>query len=106
MPADAPLICRDCGGCFTFSEAERLSFAVMGHRHSPSRCSGCRAARKARQDASGEHAGAPRFREREETQSTIICSSCGKSTTVPFAARPGRNVYCPACFQPRRLEGR
>jgi CxxC-x17-CxxC domain-containing protein len=106
MPADAPLICRDCGGGFTFSEAERLSFADVGHRYPPSRCSGCRAARKSRQAASGEHLVAPRFREREQTQTTVNCSSCGTAATVPFAVRPGRRVYCSACFERRRLEDR
>ena len=106
MQGEALLICRDCGGSFTFSEAERLSFAVVGHRHPPSRCFGCRAARKTRQAASGEYAPAPRFRELQQTQTTVICSSCGKSATVPFAARPGRSVYCSACLQSRRMEGR
>lgn len=106
MPDETLLICRDCGGCFNFSEAERLSFAVVGHRHPPSRCSGCRAARKSRQVASGGHAVAPRFRELEDTQTTVVCSSCGKSASVPFAARPGRSVYCAVCFQRRRVEGR
>jgi CxxC-x17-CxxC domain-containing protein len=106
MPGETLLTCRDCGGCFTFSEEDRLSYAVVGHRHPPSRCSGCRLARKTRQASSGQHTVAPRFRELQETQTAIICSSCGKSATVPFAARPGRNVYCSACFQLRRLQGR
>ncbi len=106
MPDETLLICRDRGGCFTLSEADRLSFAIVGHRHAPSHCSGCRAARKTRQAASGGHTVAPRFPDIDETQTTVICGSCGKSATVPFAARPGRSVYCSACFQLRRLEGR
>lgn len=103
-PIDSVLICRDCGRTFTFSDDERRSFATLGHVHPPGRCSACRAARKTRQAESGTHAVAPGFRELRQTQTTIICSSCGESAVVPFAARAGRSVYCSACFQRRRLE--
>ena len=62
--------------------------------------------RRTRQAASAEHAVAPRFRELENMQTAVICSSCGKSRTVPFAARTGRSVYCSACFERRRLDSR
>jgi CxxC-x17-CxxC domain-containing protein len=104
-PGDALLTCRDCGGSFIFSEDERRAFAVLGHRHAPSRCAACRAARKTRQAESGGPAIAPRFRELQQTPTTVICSACGESAVVPFAARAGRSVYCPACFQRRRREG-
>jgi CxxC-x17-CxxC domain-containing protein len=106
MPAsDAGLVCRDCGGSFTFSDDERRSFADLGHLHPPSRCSHCRAARKQRQADSGTRAVPPGFRELKQTRTTVVCSSCGESTVVPFAARAGRSVYCSACFQQRRVEG-
>jgi CxxC-x17-CxxC domain-containing protein len=101
---DCVLICRDCGGSFTFSDDERRLFAALGHVHAPSRCIACRTARKTRQAERGAHTAAPGFRELRQTQTTIICSSCGESAVVPFAARPGRSVYCAACFQRRRLE--
>ena len=104
-PTDAVLTCRDCGGAFTFAEEERRSFAVLGHDHPPSRCSACRAARKTRQAKSGARAVAPGFRQLQQTRTTVICSACGESAVVPFAARAGRSVYCSACFQRRRLEG-
>jgi len=28
----------------------------------------------------------------------VVCSSCGKSTTVPFKPEPGRPVYCKECI--------
>ena len=104
-PTDAILTCRDCGGPFTFSDDERRSFAALGHFHTPSRCPMCRVARKTRQAESGTRAVAPGFRELQQTRTTVICSSCGESTVVPFAARAGRSVYCSACFQRRRREG-
>jgi CxxC-x17-CxxC domain-containing protein len=97
--------CRDCGASFAFSDDERREFAAIGHLHTPSRCSACRAERKSRQAASRMPAVAPRFRELQDVRTTVICSSCGESTVVPFAARPGRSVYCSACFLRRRLEG-
>jgi CxxC-x17-CxxC domain-containing protein len=104
-PADAILICRDCGSSFTFPEDERQTFAAQGHYNPPSRCSACRSARKTRQVQSGRSAVAPRFRELRQARTTVICSSCGQPAVVPFAARPGRNVYCSACFERRRGEG-
>ena len=105
QPGDAILTCRDCGGSFALSEEERRTFAALGHQHAPSRCAVCRALRKSRQAESGAHAVAPRFRELQQTRTTVTCSSCGQSAVVPFAARAGRNVYCSPCFQRRRLVG-
>ena len=105
QPIDAVLTCRDCGNEFAFSDDERRDFAAMEHFHTPSRCSACRAARKSRQADNRTPAIAPRFREFQQVRSTVICSSCGASTVVPFAARPGRTVYCSACFEKRRREG-
>jgi CxxC-x17-CxxC domain-containing protein len=104
-PTDAILTCRDCGGVFAFSDDERRSFAALGHLHLPSRCSTCRVARKTRQAESGTRAVAPGFHELRQTWTTVICSSCGESAVVPFAARAGRSVYCSACFERRRREG-
>ncbi len=105
QPSEGVLTCRDCGAVFAFSDEQRGDFAAMGHFHAPSRCASCRAKRKSHQAASRSAAVAPRFRELQQVRSTVICSSCGESTVVPFAARPGRNVYCSACFQRRRAEG-
>ena len=104
-PSDAGLACRDCGGSFTLSDDERRSFADLGRLHPPSRCATCRAARKQRQAESGTRVVAPGFRELKQIRTTVVCSSCGESTVVPFAARAGRSVYCSACFQRRRWEG-
>jgi CxxC-x17-CxxC domain-containing protein len=103
-PTNHGLICRDCGGSFVFSDDERRSFAAQARVNAPSRCSVCREARKKRQTVSGTRAVTPGFRELRQTQTTIVCSSCGESSVVPFAARPGRPVYCGACFERRRME--
>jgi CxxC-x17-CxxC domain-containing protein len=104
QPGDALLTCRDCGGEFAFSDDERRDFAAVGRFHAPSRCTACRAARKTRQVDRGTRVVAPGFHELRQTRTTVTCSSCGESTVVPFAARPGRSVYCSACFERRRLE--
>jgi CxxC-x17-CxxC domain-containing protein len=101
---DAVLICRDCGAEFAFSDGERRDFALIGRFHAPSRCAACRVERKARQAESRTPVVAPRFRELQQVYTTVVCSSCGVSSVVPFAARPGRSVYCSACYQRRRLE--
>ena len=104
-PADAVLTCRDCGDEFAFSDEERRDFAGAGHFNAPSRCSVCRAERKQHQAKSQKRVVAPRFRELQQVHSNVICSSCGASTVVPFAATPNRSVYCSACLQRRREDG-
>jgi CxxC-x17-CxxC domain-containing protein len=105
LPTDAVLTCRNCGGSFIFSDDERRSFAALGYLHPPSRCSVCRMTRKTRQAERGTRAVAPRFRELQQPRTTVLCSACGESAVVPFAARAGRSVYCSACFERRRQEG-
>lgn len=103
-PGDTVLTCRDCGSAFAFSDDERRGFASIGRLHPPSRCAACRAERKSRQVESRTPLVAPRFRELQDVRSTVICSACGASAVVPFAVRPGRSVYCAACYQRRRAE--
>ena len=104
-PTDAVLICRDCNAAFAFSEDERRAFASQGHVHPPSRCAACREARKMRQAESGLRRPMPGFRELRQTQTTVACSSCGRSAVVPFAVRADRAVYCSSCFHRRRAAG-
>jgi CxxC-x17-CxxC domain-containing protein len=33
---------------------------------------------------------------------TVICSDCGKETTVPFEPNGSKPVYCSECFQSHR----
>src|SRR4051794_4774993 len=102
MPLDAVLICRDCGAQFSLSEDEREAFLAQGLVHPPSRCATCREARKTRQAESGARVAPPGFRELRDVRTKVRCSLCGAAAEVPFAPRPGRPVYCVACFQQRR----
>jgi CxxC-x17-CxxC domain-containing protein len=104
QPPDPVLTCRDCGGEFAFSDDERRDFSLIGRFHAPSRCAACRAERKSRQAQARTPVVAPRFRELQQVRTNVICGSCGESTMVPFAARPGRTVYCSACYQRRRRD--
>jgi len=87
---DKVLTCRDCGAEFVFTAGEQEFYAEKGFEHEPVRCKDCRAARK-RQRNDG-----PR------EMYTVICSSCGKETQVPFKPREDRPVYCRECFEAQK----
>jgi CxxC-x17-CxxC domain-containing protein len=38
----------------------------------------------------------------QEVRTEIICSDCGKTTTVPFKPKPGKAVYCRECLAKHR----
>lgn len=92
--ADKTLSCRDCGAEFTFTASEQEFYAQKGFTNEPSRCTGCRAARKA--SGPGRRSSGPR------EMHTAICSSCGKEAQVPFEPRGDKPVYCSDCFQSQR----
>jgi CxxC-x17-CxxC domain-containing protein len=103
--SDVRLVCRDCRGAFAFTEDERRSFATQGYTNTPSRCPACREVRKLRQSESGMRQVSPGFRELRQTRTSIVCTACGETASVPFAARAGRAVYCSTCFRQRRIIG-
>ena len=93
---DEKLVCRDCGKEFVFTKGEKDFFASRGFAP-PSRCLDCRKKKK-------------QFRDKpeERTQNTmsipgqmhqIVCSSCAKTTEVPFAPRNPKGVLCAECFE-------
>jgi hypothetical protein len=45
--------CSDCGTTFTFTTGEQEFYAAKGFSNEPKRCAGCRAAKKAQRDESG-----------------------------------------------------
>jgi CxxC-x17-CxxC domain-containing protein len=49
---DKTIVCRDCGQEFVFSAGEQQFYASRGLSE-PTRCSGCRAARKASRESGG-----------------------------------------------------
>ena len=97
---DKTLTCRDCGQEFVFTASEQEFYAQRGFTHDPSRCPECRAARKARQVASGSTTGFNARRDRE--MYPAVCAQCGKETTVPFQPRGDRPVYCSECYSAQR----
>ncbi|RLG72839.1 MAG: DNA-directed RNA polymerase [Methanobacteriota archaeon] len=42
------------------------------------------------------------FNYGERTVTKVVCSDCGKETTVPFKPTEGRPVYCRECYQKHR----
>lgn len=97
MYTDETLTCVDCSRSFTFSVNDQEFYASKGFTNKPSRCSDCRAARKA---AGGDRRGGGGGGERREMfQAT--CAQCGGVAQVPFQPRGDRPVYCRDCFATR-----
>jgi CxxC-x17-CxxC domain-containing protein len=82
---DRELKCAECGSMFLFSADEQQFFRDKGFTHHPKRCKRC----KARRDG-----GISRTIE-----ARVICSGCGRGTTVPFRPTGKRPVLCSVCFQ-------
>ncbi|HVA36023.1 MAG TPA: zinc-ribbon domain containing protein [Candidatus Dormibacteraeota bacterium] len=98
MYKDETLTCVDCARPFIFTSGEQQFFAQKGFTNKPSRCTECRAARKAQRDGGGGGSGGGRGGARE--MYTVTCSRCGNEAQVPFQPRGDRPVYCRDCFQP------
>lgn len=92
---DKTLSCKECGTDFAFTASEQAFYAEKGFQNDPSRCPACRAARKQTRRPDGD------VRQNREMFS-VVCSSCGQETQVPFNPTAGRPVYCRDCFQQSR----
>ena len=120
--ADKTMTCRDCGREFTFTAGEQAFYDQKGFTNAPTRCSDCRAARKAGGGSSGGYSNSGGSyssggyndggyssggyssggsREPREMHTTT-CSSCGREAKVPFVPRGDKPVYCSDCFQSQR----
>jgi len=115
--------CIDCGHQFSVPSGEAAFALDRGLPTSP-RCPSCRAQRRAERNGDLLKPGAssaPRyalndhgtfggvapvstgFRNGPPTpRFSVVCSSCGKDTTVPFEPRRGRAIYCKTCFDQRK----
>jgi len=107
---DRLLTCRECGANFTFSAGEQTFFASRGLINSPSRCPGCRNARKdggERVENSYVNYGPfASFGGRKPRQMhPASCTACGQMTEVPFVPRADRPVLCTECFIASRGAG-
>jgi len=98
MTQDLQLTCNDCGREFSFSSEDQAFFQERGYS-TPKRCKTCRQAKK------NEQAGGGGSYRSESQSTTVTCSACGKQTTVPFAPRGDRPVYCQDCYSSRRGSG-
>ena len=115
--SDQSLICRDCGTEFTFTAGEQAFYQERGFS-APTRCSSCRARRKAERNSSarsfdssgyggeesygggGNYSGG--YSSTPRQLYPAICSNCGRETEVPFQPRTDKPVYCRECFQAMR----
>jgi CxxC-x17-CxxC domain-containing protein len=95
MYSDENLTCVDCGRSFPFTASEQEFYASKGFTNKPSRCSDCRAARKAGGRGGSNYSGG----RREMFKAT--CSQCGGVAEVPFQPRGDKPVYCRDCFAAR-----
>jgi CxxC-x17-CxxC domain-containing protein len=102
---DRALTCRQCGANFAFTAGEQAFYATRGLVNEPTRCPGCRNARKATgsQPPATEgyvHYGPfASFGGRTPRQMhPAVCGQCGEMTEVPFAPRGDRPVLCSTCF--------
>ena len=102
--ADRTLTCRDCGQLFTFEAGEQEVFASRGFTNDPSRCSDCRAARKAGRESSGGYSsgGSRGYGRGEREMFSATCADCGNEARVPFQPRGDKPVYCSDCFSKQR----
>lgn len=110
--SDLLLTCSDCGQEFVFTAGEQQFFQERGYS-SPRRCKPCRQAKQGA--AGGGHA--PSHSEGggggystssgggTSTGTTVVCASCGQTTTVPFEPRGDRPVYCKSCYRPKQGGG-
>jgi len=100
MYQDENLNCVDCGTSFPFTASEQQFFASKGFTNKPSRCSDCRAARKASRGGQERGGGGGSRGARE--MFTATCSTCGGVAELPFQPRGDKPVYCRNCFTPRQ----
>ncbi len=102
MYTDESLTCVDCNRTFTFTSGEQEFYAQKGFTNKPTRCTDCRAARKASRQGGG---GGSSFRSeirRDREMHSATCSQCGKEALVPFVPSGDKPVYCQDCFESRR----
>ena len=99
---DLLLQCSDCGQEFVFTASEQQFFQERGYS-SPKRCKQCRQAKQGAgsygQQGSGRATG---YSSSSGVETTVVCASCGQTTTVPFEPRGDRPVYCKNCYKPKQ----
>ena len=94
---DKELKCQDCNETFVFSSDAQSYHEEKGFTNEPKRCASCRSERRGQRRGGGGGFGGG-----EREQHAVVCSECGKDTTVPFKPRGDRPVYCSECFNKQR----
>ncbi len=89
--ADQTLQCSDCNQPFTFTKGEQ-KFYQQHNMTAPTRCKSCREQHKAQSTISVKVSGQSR------QLYAATCADCGNQTQVPFQPKPGRAIYCRACY--------
>jgi CxxC-x17-CxxC domain-containing protein len=109
--SDLLLTCSDCGQEFVFTAGEQQFFQERGYS-SPRRCKPCRQAKQGAGGGSHTSSHSPQQGGYGaspgggmSTGTTVVCASCGQTTTVPFEPRGDRPVYCKSCYRPKQGGG-
>ena len=92
---DKILKCVDCGAEFVFTAGEQLFFRDRQFRNEPRHCKACKG-KRAQTLGMGSH------RSYSKVETSVVCSNCGKETTIPFRPTQGRPVLCRECFKQKR----
>ncbi len=107
--SDLELVCADCNQTFAFTAEEQERYAARNFSE-PKRCPNCRQSRRTEHRPGGRgvggggggRGGPPRHRDQNRTMTEITCTSCGKTSQVPFEPAPDRPVYCQDCYRVQR----
>jgi CxxC-x17-CxxC domain-containing protein len=99
------LTCYDCDKPYTFTVEEQEQFHTKGYTNEPKRCPECRQARKANRttNSGNNNFGNSSYATTRPQMFPVVCSDCGKGTSVPFEPRQGRPVYCSDCYRKVRV---
>jgi len=98
---DLMLQCSDCGQEFVFTASEQQFFHERGYS-TPKRCKSCRQAKQSAGSYGQDSGRSSGYSSNAGTETTVVCASCGQTTTVPFTPRGDRPVYCKNCFKPKQ----
>ena len=108
MAGDSLLTCSDCGQEFVFTAGEQQFFQERGYS-SPRRCKPCRQAKQGASPSGHDGGAGAGYSSGSSSGSsmgtTVVCASCGQTTTVPFEPRGDRPVYCKSCYRPKQSGG-
>jgi CxxC-x17-CxxC domain-containing protein len=100
LMADKALVCADCSSEFMFTASEQEFFAERQFSE-PRRCPSCRAVRKLSRGSAGDPARGTSYGS-SRPMFSAICSSCGRTASVPFQPTGSKPVYCSDCFTSQR----